>query len=244
MDLATSIRAWLSVPNIGQCFVCQQPVSQHQALCAACWQLHMQSTPRCERCAIALNENAFSICADCLRQPPKQTLCIAAVDYTPLHGEILRQLKYRHRLFAARDISMLLARTLGIYYQSQPMPQLILPVPLHVSKLNQRGFNQSALLAKHLAVFFQLELALHYVTRQKRTKALEGLAKAERKRVMRAAFSAKKLPATIRHIALVDDVYTSGATIDACITALKKCNPELRIDVWVYARTPKGKFKA
>jgi Predicted amidophosphoribosyltransferases len=121
------------------------------------------------------------------------------------------------------------------------LPEAIVPVPLHISRLRERGFNQAHELARPLARHLGIPLRPGWLERTRRTDAQSDLDAEGRAGNVRGAFVAR-VPSGIRHVAVVDDVMTTGATLAACTLALKRGGVE-RVDVWALARTPKPSFK-
>ena len=121
------------------------------------------------------------------------------------------------------------------------LPEAIVPVPLHVSRLRERGFNQAHELARPLARHLGIPLRPGWLERTRRTDAQSDLDAEGRAGNVRGAFVAR-VPSGIRHVAVVDDVMTTGATLAACTLALKRGGVE-RVDIWALARTPKPSFK-
>ena len=116
------------------------------------------------------------------------------------------------------------------------MPELLVPVPLHTSRLRKRGYNQALELARPLAQRFGLPLAHDVLSRARPTGAQTELDAAARATNVRAAFAVKRMPVH-KHVAIVDDVMTTGATLAECARALRAAGVE-RVDVWALARTP------
>ncbi|HEY4292732.1 MAG TPA: ComF family protein [Luteibacter sp.] len=116
------------------------------------------------------------------------------------------------------------------------MPELLVPVPLHTSRLRKRGYNQALELARPLARRFGLPLAHDVLGRARRTGAQTELDAAARATNVRAAFAVQRVPVQ-KHVAIVDDVMTTGATLAECARALLAAGVE-RVDVWALARTP------
>ena len=120
--------------------------------------------------------------------------------------------------------------------QQLPHPDLLLPLPLHPQRLKERGFNQALEIARPLAKNLKLPLELKLLQRTRDTEHQARLTEKARHRNMRKAFVATG-DLTDRHIALVDDVMTTGASLDAAARALKQAGAA-RVDCWVLARTP------
>ncbi len=160
-------------------------------------------------------------CARCIAEEPPFDSVRAAVHYTRQSGDIVIRLKYGRRTGFARLIARHLQRLLPPGEQEW----LLVPVPLHASRLRERGFNQSLLISRHLGQMAAIAVEPDLIRRTKRTRPLKGLNPAQRDKEVRAVF---KVDATAkpkikgRKIILVDDVFTSGATARACARQLKR----------------------
>jgi ComF family protein len=116
------------------------------------------------------------------------------------------------------------------------LPDLLIPVPLHVSRLRARGYNQALELARPLAKRLGLPLRHDVLRRRRRTEAQTELDASTRARNVSGAFAVKRMPLQ-RHVAIVDDVMTTGATLAECAQVLRDAGVD-RVDVWALARTP------
>jgi ComF family protein len=134
----------------------------------------------------------------------------------------------------ARLLGALLAR--WVEAAAPPLPQLVIPVPLHRQRLRERGFNQALEIARAPARRLGLELGHRYAWRQRATSPQSGLDAAERRRNLRGAFQVR-LPPGVTHLAVVDDVVTTGYTVSELTRTLKQAGAH-RVDVWAVARTP------
>ena len=144
---------------------------------------------------------------------------------------LIAQLKFAHQYKNARLLGGLLAQHIG---GSAELPDCIVPMPLHPNRYRERGFNQSIELARHLSKQLAIPLDLHSCVRNRDTAHQTSLPAKQRRKNMRKAFSIKKsLP--FQHVAIVDDVLTTGASASALAQALKQ-NGVSRVDVWVCAR--------
>lgn len=191
--------------------------------------------PRCPACGIAIARQA-GLCGECW-----STLEVPAVAMTDdagipvyaasLYGDTSRKLvlafKHGGRIALAKLLARLIAARLPVVSAGAD-PPLLVPVPLHPWRLWSRGFNQAALLAKELERLGKGEALVDGLRRNRRTPSLGGLGRAARERVLRGAITlhpakAKRLAG--RHVILVDDVLTSGATSRACLAAMAAAQP-------------------
>lgn len=135
--------------------------------------------------------------------------------------QIILKIKYDNK----REYLEGFAKLMSIKYRdliNKSEIDCIIPVPLHKSRQRERGFNQSDILAKHLSKYLNIPSFPDYLGRIKKTKDQKGLNKDERRHNLDNAFIAKDIPVYIKNVLIVDDVYTTGTTIEKCAIALKK----------------------
>jgi len=213
-----------------RCLVCREAGSGGQDLCAACRHDMPFNRVACVRCALPLP--APGTCGACLRVPPPFTAGRAALFYRFPVDRLLPRFKFRGDLAAGRLLSQLMAEALA----DAARPQALVPVPLHPTRLRQRGYDQALELARPLARAFGLPLCAQSLHRVRATPPQSELDAASRRHNIRSAFAARagELPG---HVALVDDVMTTGATLAEACRALQRAGVA-RVDVWVAARAP------
>lgn len=221
----------LRVP--GQCEVCR--AWQHARLCERCVQRFAPARPRCRQCALPLAGGAER-CGDCVRDPPpfEHTACVA--DYAFPWDGLVAAFKFRGRVELAGPLAALLARAAA----ALPAPDLVCPVPLSPARLAERGYNQAWELARRAARPRALAARADTLLRPLDTAHQADLPRAERLRNLRQAFvvhPARRATLAGRRVALVDDVFTTGATARAAALALRQAGAAA-VDVWVIARTP------
>ena len=216
------IQGWFSQ----DCQLCGALSGTH-LLCAACYANLPRHHNACPVCAAPGNSET---CGVCLQQPPAFDSTQAALDYTFPVDKLIQAYKYHQQLALARLFGTLLRQAVSL----QTRPNVILPMPLHAARLRERGFNQALEIAKIIAKDLHLPLATHLAQRSINTLSQATLAWDARKKNMRGAFACD-LNLEGMHIALVDDVMTSGATLHALAKTLKRAGAS-RIDVWVVAR--------
>lgn len=198
-------------------------------ICPACAQL-VQPVPAtiCERCGRVQSVRVCA-CAACAGAPPPalQQVRAAGLYVEPLR-RFIHLLKYEGRPDLAPALARYLAATLaGDEWRGlAPQFDLIVPVPLHAARQKQRGYNQSALLAQGLSARTGLPTRTDLIERIHFTRAQVGLSAAERCANVQDAFAARASCSGL-HILLIDDVYTTGATLDACAGCLRKAGAAL-----------------
>jgi ComF family protein len=202
-----------------RCAGCGEIVSDDYQLCKPCWQdLDFLSGEGCALCGVPLPPTA-AVCAPCLQSPPDHDGAHAAVSYGEIARKVALNLKHGRRIGLAQFAAKAMERLIPIG------PALLIPVPLHRWRIWSRGFNQSALIAAALAKRTGGEFIPDALLRTKRTPILRGLGRKERALAVRGAFSANPKHNRVlkgRAVLLIDDVYTTGSTANACARALKK----------------------
>ena len=147
---------------------------------------------------------------------------------------MLCALKFKQKLLYAKLFGELMAEQLAFYYQNHTKPQLLIPVPLSIQRLRERGLNQALELAKPIARKLAIKLSRDDCVRVKNTVAQSSLTFKERKRNLKGAFALRK-PLSVYHVAVVDDVLTTGSTVMELCSTLRACGIT-KIDVWCCAR--------
>lgn len=207
-------------------------------LCEGCREQFRQARPRCGQCAIPLPHDA-SNCGACLKQTPAFDATIVAADYAPPIDQLVLALKFGGRL----ELAPLFAGLIHDRFCDVGLPDtsmLMIAVPLGQRRLAERGFNQALEIAKPLARALGTEVDVHAVVRQRDTAAQSLLHPDERHKNLRDAFSVTGSAAERvrdRHIVVVDDVMTTGETLNALAATLKRAGAASVTNL-VLARTP------
>jgi len=170
------------------------------------------------------------VCGACLAHPPAYERTLAALTYRYPVDRLIPALKYQGRLALAPALGACLAARLG----DAPRPDLLVPMPLHPARLRERGFNHASELARVVAHRLELVLETRLCRRTRDTPPQQGLKRDARRRNVRGAFSCVR-PVAGLHIALLDDVMTSGTSLDELAASLKQAGAR-EVSNWVLAR--------
>lgn len=218
------------------CVVCHQTVqtSAPHRSCPHCWAALPRIINPCRHCALPLPLQEPGICGQCQQNPLCKNSCIAALLHQGVGRELVHQLKYSHELRAGRTLATAMLEAISLRYANQPLPQAIIPVPLTYWRQVRRGFNQAAWLSHLLGRELGLPVLIRHIHRR------SGIAQHKKNRAARLrlpdnSFSIGK-PIAWQHVAVVDDVLTTGATV-AGLTNHLRCAGASKVDVWCATRT-------
>ena len=217
---------WLLPPR---CIVCDAAGQPGRDLCAVCDASLPRQRHACPHCALPLPEAAT--CGHCLQHPPPLDAVHAAFDYAFPIDRLLPRLKF-HRDFAAGRV---LAQCMAERFAALPRPGALLPLPLHHSRLRQRGYDQALELARPLARALGLPLRCDVLERIKPTRAQSTLDAEARQRNLQGAFKVSAAGPLPAHVVLFDDVMTTGATLHAAAGVLRAAGVP-QVEAWVCAR--------
>jgi ComF family protein len=225
-----------------QCLSCDTPVGSHGALCARCWgKMRLIEKPYCAQLGIpfayAFGPGALS--AEAIADPPPFARCRAVAAFDDVARALVHGLKYRDQLDLAAWMASWMRRAGDELIADA---DVVVPVPLHRRRLWTRRYNQSVLLAQGVARLSGKPLATGALLRIRATEQQVGLTADQRDRNVRGAFqvpAAEKIKVEGRRVLLVDDVYTTGATVKASTRALLRAGA-VAVDVLVFARVVRG----
>ncbi|MHC8317408.1 ComF family protein [Pseudomonas sp. LB3P31] len=228
---------WLK--NKQPCLLCQEEVDEAVPICMACETELPWLGEQCQTCALPLPSPGMT-CGQCLKQPPAFEQVAVPWLYDFPVDTLITRFKHSAKWPYGRLLGELLAQFLQHRYdEHMPRPAVLVPVPMATRRLRQRGFNQAVMLAKWLSAILEIRCDEKLVLRVQDTSAQQDLKADARKKNLRNAFALAP-DATVKglHLALVDDVLTTGATAHALARLLLNAGAA-RVDVYCLARTPK-----
>lgn len=250
---------WLKIAQYcllpGSCVVCRKPSRLPRDLCAPCLAAFTRIERPCRSCGLplppgtpkfepeppdspesGLRATGPDLCGACLGCDRRFVRSVAAFAYTEPLSTLIAGFKYRAGLPQGRVLGDLLLRDLQAHYAGAPLPQLLLPVPLHPARLRERGFNQALVLARQLGAALQIPVAAEALMRTRCTPAQQGLSARQRKHNLRGAFALKADVGRYTTVALVDDVVTTMSTMHEVARVLRRAHPALELHAWSLAR--------
>ncbi|HAA91877.1 MAG TPA: amidophosphoribosyltransferase [Rhodospirillaceae bacterium] len=208
-----------------RCLCCGDIIDSAGAICSACWSsIDFLSSPGCECCGTPFPYEVAeaTLCPACTAQPPSYDRARAAFEYDDVSRRLVTQFKYADQTDRAPAFGRMLLRV------AEPLLQdadLLVPVPLHRWRLIGRRYNQAALLAQAVARSTGTPLALDLLRRRRSTPPQVGKSAAARRRNVAGAFALKpgaEKQLEGNRILLVDDVFTTGATVEECAKVLRR----------------------
>lgn len=224
-----SITQSLSLPSI--CVLCNQFHKNKLAVCASCIEFITPLGPACQYCAYPLPDADYLVCGRCIKKPPHFDKAHIAYRFEEPLRSLLHRFKYHNSLYLGSFLTHLILRSLE--NQTSPV-QCLIPVPMHPKRLKLRGFNQAAVLTQALSKKLQIPYDLISCQKIINTAPQASLDGEQRQKNLRHAFQVKKIP--YEHVALIDDLLTTGCTANELAHTLKKSGVH-QVDIWCCART-------
>ena len=233
--LQAANRAWTNAVNIllpPRCVLCGQP-SGPICICEPCKGDLPWAEPQCYQCGLPLPAGHGRICGQCIQNPPSYQHTVSPLQYCFPADQLVRALKFHRQLAEGRVLSHLMCN--HIIEEGSSLPDLLITVPLHHLRMLKRGFNQACELGSYASRRLGIPLLTTGLRRKRNTRAQSGLSRKQRRSNVRGAFywHGGKQPG--RHVALIDDVMTTGTTVSECARVLKEAGAR-RVDVWVPTR--------
>lgn len=219
--------------KLGNCLLCKKPLPLFEDFCPGCAADLPVIRAHCPGCGRGITKIASELlCGKCQKQPRPFTRVHALFHYQQPVSTYIHQLKYRNRLDLARTLGSLMA---DFIKSTDTCAELIMPIPLHPSRLITRGYNQALELARPIAQNLQLPLDYKSLVRTRKTKPQMELSIEARRKNIRNAFAVIDNTVAGKKIALVDDVITTGLTAETATHALLNAGAA-SVELWVLAR--------
>lgn len=221
------------------CLLCGDKSKRTIALCSPCekdlpWQQKV-----CLQCAMPIEKDqniGEMICAACLKCQPLFQRSFALFNYEFPINHLITSLKFHSHLEYARLLSDLLAdRIVSQWYREYTLPEIIIPVPLHEKRLRERGFNQAVEISRAITKKLSLKIDIRSCQRIRSTPMQSELSAAKRLANVKNAFTVH-FSQQWKHVAILDDVVTTGHTVAELTRELKNSGVE-QVDIWCCART-------
>jgi ComF family protein len=239
MQSYAKLKVFLDLLFSSQCIMCgEKRENGEDGICHGCLsQIDYISSPLCQRCGLPFLPESGSdhFCQGCLTLPPSFGIARALAKYAGGLKEAITCFKYGDKITLGENLGRFMAKipypdlTLTTY-------NLLMPVPLHPKRLKERGFNQAVILASQMSRKYQIPLDSLSLRRNRPTESQINLNFKERRRNVRGAFEVKdRKKVKAKNVLLIDDVYTSGATVNECAKVLMKAGAA-RVDVLTLAR--------
>jgi len=212
------------------CALCKHYHNHATAVCKRCSELLVRIDAACYHCGLPMPNLQSPSCGKCIRQKPEFDRVLTSFSYEEPLRSLLREFKFQNGLYLRTFLVGLMLDACPAAYR----PDCLVPVPMHPTRLRQRGFNQALELCKHLEkrLLIPLDAALCQKTRN--TEPQADLDAKQRQNNLHQAFSVKAN--NYQHVTLVDDLITTGSTANALASCLK-ASGIAQVDVWCLART-------
>lgn len=238
--MKNKVYKWLSFNQTNRCLLCLGSAAGiAECICTACLNDLPWLGSACRQCALPL-PGEDSLCGQCQQKPPVFSQVIAPFRYCFPLDSLIPAFKYQHKLTYGRLMARLLLQAIVHHYEEcdQALPDLILPLPLHRARQAQRGYNQALELARPIARHLAVPLDRRNLMRQRATTSQQGLDAQQRRSNLQGAFACRHPEQVVgRHLALVDDVVTTGTTVNEASRTLLDAGAA-SVSIWCIARTP------
>ncbi len=222
------------------CLFCLEKTHTHTDLCHHCINKLNLNQPCCQRCASPLEQAAITstkqevmLCGNCLSHHFHYDRVYSPFTYSEEMRYLIKKMKYQKKIHFAHTLATLFVQKNHIIKDFQ-LPQAIIPMPMHSKRLRQRGFNQALELSRFFASHYTLPLDYTSLIRSRHTDLQAGMTAIERQKNVQKAFK-MAAPLKYDHIALIDDVMTTGSTVNEAAKILKKIGIK-KVDIWIIAR--------
>ncbi len=211
-----------------RCPVCKKIVdNKNYGICKTCLgKLKLIKSPFCMQCGKHIEDDTDEYCDECLLNPKSYEKGFPLLRYDSLSSSIMYDIKYNNKKYYARVFARMIYTVWGKEIKKLNI-DCIIPIPIHKKRLKQRGYNQAEILAAYLSEYLKINLENEVLSRVKNTKAQKELNPKERIKNLKEAFIGNiEYKNYFKNVLLVDDIYTTGATIEACTRSLKAIGVE------------------
>jgi len=218
------------------CLFCLQKTQNAFDLCAACIADLSINNHCCQRCALPLEHDSgqmIYMCGHCLSHRYYYDQVISPFGYVDDMAYLIKKLKYHQKIHYADLLAKLFIAQVKTMHNFQ-LPQIIMPIPMHQQRLKHRGYNQALELARIFSSYYQLPLNFSALIRSRYTHFQAEMSGSKRQQNVKNAFIIKK-EIQYTHIALIDDVMTTGSTVNEVAKVLKQVGVK-KVDIWTIAR--------
>ena len=212
--------------------MCQQQRCKG-TICEQCRNLLPTVQHACLQCGLALQDRYETVCGQCLQHPPDVDHTRSLFHYAAPVAQMICQLKFQQGLEYARSLGEIMADRLQ--QLEVGLPQVLIPVPLHPKRMRSRGYNQALEMARPISRQLQIPIDTQLCFRSRHTHEQSQLSLKDRQRNMRRAFSLYAKTRQYQHVAIIDDVVTTGHTVNELARVLKQAGIK-RVDVWSCCR--------
>lgn len=195
-------------------------IGKDELICNSCIKkISYVKEPKCKKCGKPVIREETEYCEDCIKNTHLYNCGISAFEYTYEIRKAIYKFKYSNR----RDYADFFAKAIYVYYEKEIKSwdaQVIIPVPVHYKRKIKRGYNQAEILSKRLSYHLKLPVDRNILIRNINTKPQKELTIKERRQNLENAFKIRENIVKYKKVILVDDIYTTGSTIDACAKVL------------------------
>lgn len=226
-----------------RCLLCYERSSDPQNVCASCWKdIQFITAPQCMQCGMPFDFGMGQelYCAACIDHPPEFACMRSAVTYNDISRRLVLGFKHGDMLQLTKLLARWMVQSAGPVLQKS---DIIVPVPLHRLRLLKRQYNQAALLANHISQLSKIKAENQLLCRVRHTPSQGRKTRKERILNLKSAIQVSPDYAILlqgKTVLLIDDVYTTGATVEECCRVLKLAGAK-GVNVLTFARTVKGR---
>ena len=215
-----------------KCHVCKRAPQENHPCCESCYNELPFQHHACQQCGQRLIANS-NYCGRCSNSPPIFDACFCPFQYKGIIKTHIQRFKY----YDKPELMNFLVELLEFELQANKvqLPELIIPVPLHINRLRYRGYNQSLLLARALSSKLDIPMTQNFIQKHRNTDTQAGLSLKKRQNNLNGSFQMKK-NYSAKSVVIIDDVVTSGATVNEISKILKKNGVDY-VQVWGIAHT-------